>query len=80
MYGESGMASEHDKDIGVMLKFLDMREGPDGKPVRDRLGQPRPEEGGWTSLAWNEFTECERVRLEKQGWRRAFHGFKVQSL
>lgn len=72
-------------DIHVFEAFLNKRPGPDGVPVRRRLGAARTEGGGWFRLAWMQ----EGRRAEQDGgqelprcgnWSRAWHGCKLESV
>ena len=67
-------------DVRVVIRFLEMRIGPDGLPVSTRLGRPQERQDGWTRLVWLHLTGQERTRLEKEGWERGWHGCKIESL
>ena len=67
-------------DICAVLKFLQLRTGPDGLPVALRLGPEIPKEDGWTSLRWLGLTVEERTRLETEGWEHAWHGSKIEAM
>ena len=80
-YSSSGAATTPPKvDVGVVLRFLEMRSGPDGLPVSSRLGPPQEREDGWMRLVWHKLRDQERLRLEENGWERAWHGCKFEAL
>ena len=66
-----GLPVDPSVDVRTFLRFLEIREGPNGRTIMDCLGPPRDREGGWVSLELVELPEAEAARLEGEGWQTA---------
>ena len=69
-----GLPVDPSVDIRTFLRFLEVREGPNGRTILDYLGPPRDRENGWVSLDLVELPEVEAAWLEGEGWQTAWHG------
>lgn len=61
-------------DINSMVTFLKLRG------VADLLGPPVRQGDGWYSMTVRNFTRRKEAELEADGWARAWHGCKIESL
>lgn len=61
-------------DVNSILKFLDNRCGV------HKLCRPDYHFDGWYRLQWKELPDAEMKLLRQQGWKRAWHGTKLEAL
>jgi hypothetical protein len=66
--------------INEILSFLKQRFDSVGQPVVQKLGQPEEQGDGWTRFALLDLGREELASLEVAGWRRAWHGCKLEAL
>ena len=67
-------------DIDTFLQFLAIRPDAEGKPISEKLGPATFENNGWWRLPWLEFTADADAELAAHGWKRAWHGSKLEAL
>ncbi|CAK0837461.1 unnamed protein product [Prorocentrum cordatum] len=67
-------------NIDCLLQFLHVRVDDEDQPLLSRLGRPDRHEDGWFRLHWLQMSLDEMDRLKSEGWCRAWHGCKLESL
>lgn len=74
-------------DVQRVLEFLQMRRGPLGRPISERLALDKFETDyqGWFCFPWADFSEADLPQTSTCGlgpadWQRAYHGCKFEAL
>ena len=67
-------------DVAVVLRFLEKRHGPDGRPVLEKLGPPTAMGHGWARLPLLDFEMVADQLCFDAELERAWHGTPLEAL